>query len=211
MPLLTDYAPDPRRPGYRVLEVDRGRFASLPEETLAVLPLVVGAEIPPQALERLEELADEEAALRAGLKALARRPHARADLRRRLIQRQHRPAAVDAALTRLAERGLLDDAAFAERWAATRALRGRGPARLIHDLLAQGVGRSAAEAAVAAALAREGVDALEQARRAARRRLPALDKLAPPDRERRLSHYLVRRGYPVADARAVARELCHNS
>src|SRR5882762_8419025 len=120
--LLTGLAPDPRRPDYRLVEVDRGRFASLPAESLIGLGLVVGGEIGPRVLARLQELADLEGAHRAALRALARRAHAR-------------------------------------HYAAVKAARGRGPARLIKDLLAQGVERSVAEQAVRAALVDEGVDA----------------------------------------------------
>ena len=43
MPTLTALAPDPRQPGYRLVEVDRGRFASLPAEALQGLELTLGA------------------------------------------------------------------------------------------------------------------------------------------------------------------------
>ncbi|HKX03473.1 MAG TPA: hypothetical protein VJX71_13300, partial [Methylomirabilota bacterium] len=79
MPTLTGLAPDPRQPGYRLVEVDRGRFASLPLEAVEPLALQVGAELALPVLERLRELADVEAAERAALRALARRAHARLD------------------------------------------------------------------------------------------------------------------------------------
>ena len=136
--ILTGLAPDPRRPDYRLVDVDRGRFASLPTESLVGLDLLVGREIGPLVLERLQELADLEAAHRAALRALARRAHAGFDLRRRLLQKQHPPAAVDGALDRLSAAGLLDDARFALDYAGAQARRGRGPARLVRDLQSQG-------------------------------------------------------------------------
>ena len=45
--ILTGLAPDPRRPDYRLVEVDRGRFASLPAESLVGLDLVIGRAIGP--------------------------------------------------------------------------------------------------------------------------------------------------------------------
>src|SRR5205814_2150905 len=84
----------PRRPDYRLVEVDRGRFASLPAADLAGLDLVLGAEIAPLVFERLQELADLEAAHRAAVRAVARRAHARFDLRRRLLQKPPPPAPV---------------------------------------------------------------------------------------------------------------------
>ncbi|OLC05968.1 MAG: hypothetical protein AUH46_01115 [Gemmatimonadetes bacterium 13_1_40CM_70_15] len=208
MPTLTGLAPDPRQPGNRLLEVDRGRFASLPAEALADLPLALGREIAAPVLARLQELADLEAAYRAAVRVEARRSHARADLRRRLIQKQHPPAAVDDALARLTGQGLLDDARFARAYAASRLGRGRGPARLIKDLLAQGVERRLAETAVARAVTDEGVDPDEEARAIAERRVRQLADLPAPVRKRRLTAYLLRRGFSGGKMRALVERLC---
>ena len=208
MPTLTALAPDPRQPGYRLVEVDRGRFASLPADALDWLSLRVGAELAPAVLERLRDLADVEAAQRAALRALARRAHAWRDLERRLARKQHPPAAVQAALERLAERGLLDDRRYAERYAAVRATRGKGPARILADLLAQGVERGVAEAAVGRALEEEGIDPQVEARAAATKRARQLGELPPPVRRRRLLAFLVRRGYSGPQVKELVKELC---
>jgi regulatory protein len=202
--ILTGLAPDPRQPDYRLVEVDRGRFASLPADALVGLPLVVGREIDPRVFERLQELADLEAAHRAALRALARRAHARVDLRRRLLQKQHPPAAVDGALDRLAAYDLLDDARFAADYAAAKAARGRGQTRLVKDLLAQGVERRLAEDAVRvalAALAAEGVDPARAVRALAEKRAQQLAGLPAPVRKRRLAAFLARRGFGGAAVR----------
>jgi regulatory protein len=206
VPILTGLAADPHQPGNQLVDVDRRRFASLPEEALAGLPLVVGRAIDARTLSRLTRLADIEAALRAAARALARRGFALRDLRRRLVQRQHPAAAVDAALERLAAKGLLDDERFARQYAASRAARGRGPARLLSDLLAQGVARSTAEQAVAAALHEEGVDPLAAARTVARQRAAVLRALPPEVQRRRLTAFLVRRGFGGAHLASVVRE-----
>src|SRR4029077_12297093 len=97
VPTLTGLAPDPRQPDYRLVEVDRGRFASLPVDALQPLGLTVGMELEAVMLDRLRALADIEAAQRAALRALARRAYARGDLERRLVKKQHPPRAVGAA------------------------------------------------------------------------------------------------------------------
>jgi regulatory protein len=201
--VLTGATPDPRSPGYCLLEVDRGCFASLPGELLAPLGLVVGSKLSAATLERLQALADIEAAYRSAVRAQARRPHARGDLRRRLIQKQHPPTAVEVALERLAGRGLLDDRRFAEHFAATRAARGRGPARRVRDLLQQGVDRSVAEEAVRVALVAEDVDPDVEMRRVAARRVAQLVGLPVDVVRRRLLAYLARRGYQGAGVRAM--------
>ncbi len=208
MPTLTALAPDPRQPGYRLVEVDRGRFASLPVAALEPLRLEVGAALAPAVLDRLRELADIEAAERAALRALARRAHARLDLQRRLVKKQHPPAAVDAALERLASRGLLDDRRFAEQYAALRATRGKGPARLLGDLMAQGVERRTAEQAVRRALEEEGIDPGVEARAVATKRARQLAGLPVPVRKRRLLAFLLRRGYAGVPLKDLVEELC---
>ena len=210
MPILTGLAPDPRQPGYRLVEVDRGRFASLPAEALSGFPqpLVVGAELSAPLLARLQDLADIEAAVRAAMRSLATRGRARGDLRRRLIQKQHPPQAVDEALTQLDARGLLDDRRFAVEYAARHAARGRGPARLVADLQSQGVDRAIADRAVGEALAEEGIDPDSAMRAVAERRASQLEKLAPAVRKRRLLAYLARRGYPGGQVRELVEALC---
>jgi regulatory protein len=205
--ILTGLAPDPRRPDYRLVEVDRGRFASLAAEDLELLDLRIGAPISKAAFARLQELADLEAAHRAALRALARRAHARFDLRRRLLQKQHPPAAVNGALDRLVASGLLDDARFAADYAAAKAYRGRGPARLIRDLLALGIDRRVAEEAVQTSLADEGIDPTRAVRALAEKRARQLATLPAPVRKRRLTAFLVRRGFGGAEVRKVVDSL----
>jgi len=205
--ILTGLAPDPRRPDYRLVDVDRGRFASLPAEALVDLNLAIGREIEPLVMERLQELADVEAAHRAALRAVARRAHACGDLRRRLLQKQHPPAAVDAALDRLRSAGLLDDARFAVDYAAAKARRGRGPSRLARDLQAQGIDRRVAEAAVRTSLAAEGVDPAEAVRALAEKRARQLAGLPLAVQKRRLVAFLARRGFAGAEVREVVEGL----
>ena len=205
--ILTGLAPDPRRPDYRLVEVDRGRFASLPAESLVGLDLVIGREIGPLVLERLQELADLEAAQRAAMRALARRAHARFDLRRRLLQKQHPPAAVDGALERLSALGLLDDVRFARDYSFAKAHRGRGPARLVRDLQAQGVDRRIAEEAVRSSLAAEGVDLTHAIRSLVEKRARQLAGLPAVVRKRRLIAFLARRGFGGAEVRDLVEDL----
>ena len=205
--ILTGLAPDPRRPDYRVVEVDRGRFASLPAVDLAPLGLFVGGEVSQLVYERLQELADLEAAQGAALRSLNRRAHARLDLRRRLLQKQHPAPAVDAALERLHAAGLIDDTRFAFDYAAAKARRGRGAARLIRDLQAQGVDRRVAEEAVRRSLAAEGVDQGETVRALVEKRAKQLASLPPMVRKRRLVAFLMRRGFAGGEVREAVEAL----
>ena len=186
--------------------MDRGRFASLPADALDALHLSVGAELSAGRLAHLQYLADVEAAYRAAVRALATRARARGDLRRRLVQKQHPPEAVDGALARLTDQGLLDDQRFAQDH-VTRRGASRGPARLVADLVAQGVDRRVADTVVRDTLAEEQIDPAATLRAVATRRAAQVANLPRPTRKRRLLAYLARRGYPGAEVREIVDEL----
>ena len=80
---------------------------------------------------------------------LARREHARLELRRKLMQRDFPADEVDAALDRLEADGLLSDERFAEVFVRQRAGRGYGPLRIRQELRERGVD----DGVIAAALA----------------------------------------------------------
>jgi regulatory protein len=103
----------------------------------------------------------------------------------------------------LVTRGYVDDAAFARHWVATRAARGYGAARLRAELRARGVAPALIDGALSA-LDRD--DQLEEARRLARRRVPALIRAAPPKAAARLRDHLLRRGFPGGVVARVVRE-----
>lgn len=104
------------------------------------------------------------------LALLARRPRSVAELRRELSRRGIERLEAGRVIEALRERGLLDDAALARDFIATRCARlGHGRLRLLADLERRGVAREVAEAAWAEAVRNGDVDPLAAARRAARR------------------------------------------
>lgn len=198
--------PDPRRPGAVRVEGDGGTRRTIAQEDAAALGLANGAVLEPGMQEALEQAADAEAAFRTALRSLERRGFARADLGRRLVKKGHPRPAVDAALDRLSQRGLLDDSAFARNYTETRVARGRGPARIRRDLLAMGVGDRDIRAALARQPASEE-DLLEQALAVATRRASQLGGLPFGVRRRRLMAFLSRRGFAGTVAVEAVRRL----
>lgn len=197
---VTALDPDPRRPAALRVHVDGVHAFTVAREAAARLGLAAGRELDEPLRRSLQEAADAEAALRAGLRLLGARAHAVAELGRRLGRKGHQPAAVQAALERLAADGLLDDAAFARGFVEQGGARGRGPARLRRDLVARGVARADIEAALGAWLAEAGGEPALP-RELLERRARALAGLPAPVRRRRLLAFLARRGYRGAAAR----------
>ena len=151
--------------------------------------------------------ADISAAKRTALRCLERRAFAREDLARRLRLKGHLPEAVEGALAKVAELGLLNDAVFAIDFVHSRAARGRGPTRLRRDLQVMGVGPGHIEQALAAEWP-EGTDGRETIQALARRRAGQLGGDLPRQtRRRRVLAYLARRGFNGSVAREVVRTL----
>jgi regulatory protein len=109
---------------------------------------------------------------------LAGRPHARIELARKLARRGYDPEDVEAALSRAAELGYLDDAGFAAVLVRHRA-GSRGRRAIAAELASRGVGREVADGALEALDPEIEVDAAMRwaRRRAARLTEPSLDGL----------------------------------
>jgi regulatory protein len=154
-----------------------------------------------------ERAADPQARLQHALdlsyRFLGHRDRTVAEIRRHLEHKRVEPATIDEAVAVLTEQGYLDDARFAERFAADRrTLDGWGPDRIERKLAAAGVAAAYIEVAIAA---RDERDELAAALAVLRRRFPA-----PPsgDRERgRALGFLVRKGYGLELAHDAIRTL----
>jgi regulatory protein len=195
---ITALEPDPRRPDSITVEIDGARFGAIPREIVAAEGLSLSRVVDPGLQERLSAAADAESAYRTVLRSLEIRSYARADLLRRLLRKGHPRPAVEAAIERAAAIGLLDDAAFAERFVQTRSARGRGPSRLRRDLLWMGVERNVVDQAIAAEWP-EGHDRSAVPLGLARKRAGQLEDLPRQTRRRRVLAYLARRGFTGRD------------
>ncbi|HMQ31862.1 MAG TPA: RecX family transcriptional regulator [Chloroflexaceae bacterium] len=168
--------------------------------TLAREGLFVGKELDEAGWARLEAAAQAEKAMLAAGRLLDARPRSAAELRQRLRRKQFPPEAVEQAVERLGELGLLDDAAFSRYWVESRQSgRPRGRLALRDELRRKGVARDTIEQALAEADAEAPPDAererAEQVARAALRRYAD-----SPDRasfQRRLGGLLQRRGFSL--------------
>jgi regulatory protein len=191
---ITAVDPDPRRPESIRVEIDGARFGAIARELASAEGLVVGRVVDPALQERLASAADAEAAYRTVLRALEIRSYARGDLARRMLRKGHPREAVETALERAAGFGLLDDAAFAQSYVQTRSARGRGPSRLVRDLLSMGVDRALIDGAIAAEWS-EGSDKTAMPLVLAKKRAAQLGGLPRQTKRRRVVAYLARRGF----------------
>ena len=135
--------------------------------------------------------------LDAAVRLVTRRPHAERELRRKLARRRGAPADIDDAITALARAGAIDDAGFAQAFAASRDRSSpRGRRLIAAELRARGVAAETALAAVA------GVSDADAAYRFACRRARALPLSDFRGFRDRLGPQLQRRGFSFAVAAA---------
>lgn len=203
---ISGVAPDLRHPAAVRISVDGRITWTITRADAERLGLASGVAVDEPLRVELTAAADAEAAWRAALRHLERRPFARADLGRRLRRQAHPAAAVEAAVARADQAGLLDDRRFARGYAETRAARGRGPQRLRRDLSAQGVPREVIDQ-VLGELWPDGEGPTEMARTLARKRAAQLAGVPTAVRRQRVMAYLARRGFAGSEARRVVGEV----
>ena len=156
---------------------------------------------------RLEQAERGVQAWNAALRLLEARPRSERELRTRLQRKEFAPEHIDAAIKRLRELELLDDAQFARLWIANRQnLSPRGAQALRQELHAKGVDRQVVEQVITTNI---DVDTEREACAAVARR--ALHKYAKePDRltfQRKFGAFLQRRGFSFETIKPILAEL----
>lgn len=131
------------------------------------------------------------------LALLARREHSAAELRRKLVQRGYKTAAVETLMTELKRDSLQSDARYLETYLHARRERGYGPVRITHELVERGLDRAQVTEAL-----RETDDEhwVELARHQLQRRFGDSAPADYRDRMKRLA-FLGRRGFTSEQGR----------
>lgn len=200
MPKITAIEPQKRNPQRVNIYLD-GEFAFGLTRLVAAW-LRVGDELNAEKIASLQEADAREQALQYALRLLAYRPRSQAEVRQRLEQRGWNERIIEETLERLRQNGLLNDAAFAHSWVENRqTFRPRGRRLLVQELRQKGLDEQTIQDAVS------DTDEEEAAYTAARTRAQRLKGLEPRLFYRRLTAYLVRRGFSYETAVNVAQRL----
>lgn len=202
--VVTELVPAARRPGRWQLAVDGRAAGYVSLDLVERLGLHVGRVLDDALAAQVAAAIDEVAVYDRALGMLAARGRSSRDLRTRLVRAGALPAHADAAIARLQDAGLVDDAAYARQVARSRvATRGDSRRRVTQALAQAGVARPTADEAVAEVFEEESVDEAALVEQAARKRVRTLGDLDPAVRRRRLYGYLARRGHDASVIRAV--------
>jgi len=139
-----------------------------------------------------------------GLRMLARRELSNAQLRARLLEREHSPEEVEAAVERLQEAGALDDARVARAYAETAlTVKGRGRLRIQRELNAMGIPREIAASALADTFG--DVDERSLIAKAITKKMRGQRKIETPGDYARVYQFLMRQGFSPAAVSAALR------
>jgi regulatory protein len=167
--------------------------------------LRVGQTLEEREIESLRSLDVEQKAYDRAARFLACRPRSEAEVRRRLERSETDPDVIEAVIGRLKTQGYLDDAEFARFWVEGRQrFRPRSAMALRQELRRKGLD----DATIAPAVAE--LDAVAAATEAARPRALRLSGLAGSDPllfRRKMSDFLLRRGFDYEVVREVVARL----
>ena len=141
-----------------------------------------------------------------GLKLLARRELSVAELRSRLLEREHPREETEEAIARLLETGALDDRRVARAYARTAsAVKGRGRLRVQRELQAMGIARDVAGEAIAEVFG--DADERSMIDKAVRKKLRGPARSLTVHDRARLYQFLMRQGFTPAGISAALRKL----
>lgn len=182
-----------------------GRDFEIAAATAEALALAVGHTLDPEQLAAIEAAAARRAAAAQALRYLRGRPRTEAEVSLHLAHKGYARATVEGVLESLRQEGVVDDGRFAEWFVRGRlSHRPSGARRLLGDLRRRGIPDALARDAVSSVM--QGPAELELALRAARKRLPLLRRLDRERALRRLSQFLVGRGFSDETVRRVCLE-----
>ena len=193
----------------RITETKRGRYAlflddefafSLDEDTFAAAGLHAGDELTEPAVAELRRKSDARRALDKAMDLLALRDHAAGELYAKLCRRFD-PHTAAAAVARVGELGLLNDAGFARRRAAELLRKRKSRREILQDLAAKGIDRETAADALAALMPADGEEDPDLASARALVERQYARKLAE-GKTRQVMAALARRGFSHAVIRA---------
>ena len=181
--------------------------------------LAVGQEIPPERVERLNRAEEMQRTYESALNFLSYRPRSAREVEMRLRKKGHTPEEISVVMERLRKEKYVDDAEFARFWVTNRmTFSPRGPRLLKSELRQKGVAAEVVDE-VLQEQADEQAEAVQQAEEIAQawgqergdspapgtdlanalalaeKKMRVYGRLDPQTARRRLSGFLMRRGY----------------
>lgn len=228
--IITALQADPSDPDKVHLFIDGKHAMTVTLDVAATERLTVGQECPPARLERLHQAEEMQTAYESAVRFLSYRPRSSREVEMRLRKKGYTPEQIADAIERLRKQGYVDDMEFARFWVSNRmAFSPRGPRLLRSELRQKGVPQDVVDAVLqeqveaqaeaeqqaedTAAVWGETSDDptpgsdLANALTIARKKWRSYSTLDPQTARRRLTGFLMRRGYNYETVDGVMRRL----
>ncbi len=141
---MTVTAVEPRRKSLSALYIDGEYAMKLDTQTLLENRITAGVEIDDEDLHRLVELSNLRRAKEKALWLISYRDHSSKELYDKL-RRDYSEEAAQKALQRMQELGLINDEAFAKRYAAELHSKHQSPSTIRYKLIEKGIDRDTAD------------------------------------------------------------------
>lgn len=193
---INKLSPSRHKEGRWLICLENGDLLRVGENEVLSFSLYAGMDMDDETLEALKEAAESAKHKEYALNLLSARPLSRAELVRKLEEKECPEEAAQAIADRLEELGYLDDAAYARALAGHYSAKGYGPYKIRDELCRRGVPREYWEEALAGQEDRtERIDAFVAQK---------LRNIPQPDRKdlKRVSDALARRGFSWSDISA---------
>ena len=186
-----------RKPGrYRVRLVDGRQWLVNADAVTSAAAFREGVMLDEEAVLCLEDSHRLVACFDRALGMIARARRTRRELEQRLRKVEPDPRFIERTIVRLEELGLLNDEDVARAEAASRFRRGEGAGRIRQSLMRKGVSGAIVDAAVRDVAQEEQIDDEALCRAAAEKRMRSLASHPADVQYRRLTGFLLRRGFP---------------
>lgn len=190
---------EPRRKSLSAIFIDGEYALKLDTETVISRRLKIGAEIDDERLHELIKASDAKRAKEKALWLISYRDHSEGELRQKL-RRDFGEEAVDKAVERLCELGLINDESFARKYAESLSHKHMSQRQIEQKLRQKGLDKDLADEAV------EDLDLDEKEEIRALINKKYLRKLSDEGDLRRTVAALQRRGFGYSDIRSVIEE-----
>lgn len=177
------------------------------EETLLEFNLAKGVEITPSLLKKLQRKEGKFAVKSYFLKLLGRRDHARRELQTKALKKDYPKEVIEIVLDELQQKGFINDAGFAEKFAADKSKSGKwGPAKIKAHLFKKGISESVADNSIQKAF--KDKDLKETfLHLVLKRRKRFLREEDPFKRKKKVFDHLARKGYRASNIHKYLDEL----
>jgi regulatory protein len=229
--IITALQADPSDPDKVHVFIDGRHAMAVALDVAAAEKLSVGQPCPPDRLERLHQAEELQRVYESAMRFLSYRPRSVREVEMRLRKKAYGPEQIATVVDRLRKRGYLDDLEFARFWVSNRqSFSPRGPRLLRSELRQKGVSQDVVDAVlqeqseaqaeavqeaeeVAAAWGQTASDEptpgtdLANALTLATKKWRIYGTLDPQTARRRLTGFLMRRGYNYDIADTVLRRL----